>query len=289
MPKGVFLTVESTEGWFIDDDLAILYLEELGWTIDSIPWNRDNVDWSIYDLVVVRSTWDYQHKPDAFISVLEKIDQETRLINSLSTIKWNIDKNYLLDFKSKGILIVPTIKRNFLKEGDRELVFQELNSDEIIIKPTIGANADDTFWIKKNSLDQFDEALKVFKTKECFVQPFLNSIIEEGEYSLMYIHNEYSHTILKKPADEDFRVQEEHGGSVITVQKPETRMLEIGKQIINLIEDTLYARVDLARDDQGDFLLMELELIEPCLYFANNPESPKLFAEAINGYPVKRS
>jgi glutathione synthase/RimK-type ligase-like ATP-grasp enzyme len=113
------------------------------------------------------------------------------------------------------------------------------------------------------------------------VQPFVNAIVDEGEYSLFYFGGVYSHTILKSPKRGDFRVQEEHGGR-ITAVAPEHDLRETADNIVASISQLLYARVDLVRNDSGKFLLMELELIEPALYFRMDEESPRRFATALD-------
>jgi hypothetical protein len=115
-------------------------------------------------------------------------------------------------------------------------------------------------------------------------QPFLRSIVEEGEYSLFYFGGELSHAVLKSPKEEDFRVQEEHGGLIRPVEPP-APLIELGHGLVeSLPVPPLYARVDLARLDSGGYALMELELIEPSLYFRTDPESPRKFARAFDAW-----
>jgi len=122
----------------------------------------------------------------------------------------------------------------------------------------------------------------VFAERAFLVQPFMPSVVEEGEYSLFYFNGEYSHTILKTPKPADFRVQEEHGG-IIKPMEPSAALRSAGRSVFDLIRPApLYARVDLVRDGRGEFLVMELELIEPALYFRMDADSPRRFAAALN-------
>ena len=108
------------------------------------------------------------------------------------------------------------------------------------------------------------------------------AIVSEGEYSLFYFGGAFSHAINKRPKTDDFRVQEEHGG-IITAIEPDARMRRAGDRAIETIDrDLLYARVDLIRDARQEFFLMELELIEPALYFRMDPRSPRFFAEVFD-------
>ncbi|GAB2490383.1 ATP-grasp domain-containing protein [Algoriphagus taiwanensis] len=285
MPACAFLSISNTEGWFIDDDLVHPYLEELGWTVQNIPWNQDT-DWNRFDLVVIRSPWDYQNHLTEFLRVLYKINQSNAiLLNSLELVHWNVNKSYLFELESKGVELVPTIKPSFLQLADIRNAFEVFQTDELIVKPQIGANADDTFRIKKSDEASWTIVLPFFKNKVGMLQPFMNSVVEEGEFSLMYFNGKLSHTILKTVGKGDFRVQEEHGGGVIPISKPEEGLLKAAeKAMAALPQPPFYARVDLVRTTKNTFALMELELIEPCLYFRFDPDSPKVFAELLDEF-----
>ena len=111
--------------------------------------------------------------------------------------------------------------------------FDRLKSNEIIIKPNISANADNTFRLTRESLNEKLHALeKIFAEREFMVQPFMQNIVEEGEYSLFFFNGEFSHCVLKKPKEKDFRVQEEHGGKFKSAIPTEQQKI-IGKNIID--------------------------------------------------------
>lgn len=281
MKKVAFLTMDSMQGFECYDDLLVEPLKYLGWKVEKVSWRKENVDWSQFKAVIVRSTWDYQSDPEYFLKVLHKIDESSaRLENSLSILKWNINKNYLRDLENKGIKIVQTIWGNNITREKAEDYFIKLNTNEIILKPNISGNADNTFRIKRSELSLFIHELeKIFKNREFMVQPFNQNIITEGEYSLFYFGGKYSHTILKTPKENDFRVQEEHGGIIKSV-KPLKDQCTASENILSKIKPLpLYARIDFVRTEENNFALMELELIEPSLYFNMNREAPNLFAE----------
>jgi glutathione synthase/RimK-type ligase-like ATP-grasp enzyme len=272
--------MDSLAGYTSDDDLAVAPLAELGWNVATVSWRDRMVDWNDFEIVVVRTPWDYQNDPAAFLDVLRKIDaSKARLENPLSIIEWNLDKRYLRDLETKGVMIVPTI---WGTGHVTENAFSEwrsfFDSDELIIKPTVSATAQDTYRLRK-----FDaELATVFAKRSFMVQPFVNAIVDEGEFSLFYFSGEYSHTILKSPTHGDFRVQEEHGG-LISAMVPEAKLRETADKIVASLSPMLYARVDLVRNDRREFMLMELELIEPALYFRMDAESPRRFAAALDG------
>ena len=274
-----FLSMDDMGHYVADDDLAISPLEELGWKVETVSWRDASVDWNDFEIVVIRTPWDYQRSPDEFLSVLEKIDSSSaRLENPLDVVKWNLDKRYLRDLESRGLPIVPTIWDGVYDQRVFYRWMADLGCDELIIKPTVSATAEHTY-----RLGEFDPSLvETFSTRPFMVQPFLENIVTEGEFSLFYFNGEYSHTILKSPKTDDFRVQEEHGG-LITAVEPTPELSNAGRKAFEMIKPPpLYARVDLVRDDENEFALIELELIEPALYLRMDADAPARFAAAID-------
>ena len=262
-----------------DDDLAIAPLGDLGWEVSTISWRDADIDWNKFEIVVIRTPWDYQRSPNEFLTVLERIDSSNaRLENPLDVVKWNLDKRYLIDLESRGLQIVPTIWDGIYDQHSFFRWMGDLGCDELIIKPTVSATAEHTY-----RLTEFDASLvEVFADRSFMVQPFMANIVAEGEYSLFYFNGEYSHTILKSPKAEDFRVQEEHGG-LITAFEPDQKLRDAGTRAFGMIEPSpLYSRVDLVRNDEGEFVLIELEMIEPALYLRMDADAPQQFASAIN-------
>jgi len=276
-----FLTMNDLEGFYTYDELLVEPLAERGWSVNFVSWRDGNIDWDEFEVVIIRSPWDYQDDPALFMKVLEEIDSSgARLENSLEIVKWNINKTYLRDMQQRGIKIVPSLWYNNWKKLDtlREL-FTRLDTEELVIKPLISANADHTYRLFKNTFEEKSDLLeKTFRNRPFMIQPFVDSIVTEGEYSLFYFGDEYSHAIVKKPEKGDFRVQEEHGGTLHTLE-PDTKLLELGdKTIQNITPLPLYSRIDFVRLSDKTYALMELELIEPSLYFNMDPESPERFA-----------
>lgn len=285
MDRIAFLTMENMEGFFAYDHLAIEPLARRGWHVEEIPWRRP-VDWNDYALAVIRSPWDYQQDWESFLRVLTQIDQSRACLqNSLHTVRWNIHKSYLRDLEQRGIPIVPTRWLERLTEEELEKLFFVFNTPNIVVKPTVGANADDTFWISRSDLgENRARALSVFAHRELMAQPFVDSIVETGEYSLFFFSGEYSHAILKTPKANDFRVQEEHGGVIVAIE-PDDELVQAATRVMEALDDEpLYARVDLVQWPGSPLALIELELIEPSLYLSYDSEAPERFARAIDRY-----
>lgn len=282
MPHIAFLSTDNLEAFFVYDELLIPHFEAKGWQVSTVSWRNKSVDWNVFDYVVVRSTWDYQQHADAFLQCLKEIDQSSAsLLNPLTLIMWNIEKHYLRDLESSLVPIVRTQWYNAFNLDELNSAFDELNSDTLVLKPVLSANADDTFKLTRESLAaQSAELSHVFQSRDFMVQPFLESVINEGEYSLFYFGGTYSHAIKKVPKKGDFRVQEEHGGSLHAVDADNEQMSLAQRALKAMPENALYARVDLVRE-QDKWVIMELELIEPSLYFNLDDASPARFVDAM--------
>ncbi len=284
MPNIAFLTIANQDEWVMDDELAYSALRKSGWQLDEVVWDSDT-DWNHYDIVAIRSPWDYQHRLEQFIEVLEKIETSSAVLhNSLALVQWNIDKNYLFQLEREGIAIVPTHRLDQPTPEDVRQLFRRFDSAGVILKPTVSANADDTFHIGPNTTnDELADICKIYETKTCLAQPFMNGIIDEGEFSMIYFNGQFSHCIIKTAKQGDFRVQEEHGGGVIPLPQPESGLISAAQKVIAAIPELpLYARVDLVRTQANSFALMEVELIEPSLYFRFDVNSPNRFAKSID-------
>lgn len=280
MPTVAFLTTHPTDAFVIYDGDAVAPLEALGWTVASVPW-RAAADWAAYDAVVIRSPWDYHDDADAFFEVLTEIDRATRLENPLDVVRWNLWKTYLRDLEAAGVPVVPTrwadgLRLDALAEAVGEWA-------EVVVKPVVSANAAGTFRLGPDPLT-WDAALAALAARPCLVQPFVPAVVEEGEVSVFAFGGAVSHAILKTPARGDFRVQEEHGGTIRAVA-PSADLLALTDAALAAVphpEPLLYARVDAVRMPDGALAVMELELIEPSLYFPYGPGSAERFAAALD-------
>ena len=274
--------MDSLAGFVSDDELAVEPLKKLGWDVQTVSWRDKTADWNDFEAVIIRTPWDYQREPEAFLEVLRNIDKsKARLENPLKIVEWNLNKLYLRELENAGIKIVPTI---WGEEKISESLFKNwlghFGADELVIKPIVSATAEFTYRLKAFT----PELTEVFAARKYMIQPFMPNIVSEGEFSLFYFGGEYSHTILKTPKPKDFRVQEEHGG-IIQAVEPGAKLLEAGRKPLEFIAPVpLYARVDFVRDAGEDFALMELELIEPALYFRMEKQAPERFARGFDSW-----
>ena len=286
MRRCAFLTMDTLDDFVCDDELAVEPLAELGWSVDFVPWRETRWHWQTYDLVVIRSTWDYQRSPDAFLAVLASIEASgTRLENPLSLVRWNLEKSYLRDLEERGVPVVPTCWCDGVDEVEILALFDRFRAREIVLKPVIGANADHAFRLRPDQIRATLPALcRSYGKRPFLAQPFIERVVSEGEYSLFYFGGVLSHTILKTPKEADFRVQEEHGGIIRPVAATAALSDAGAKAMAALRVTPLYGRVDLVRGADGVFRVMELELIEPALYFRMDKGSARRFANVLNGW-----
>ncbi|HET6633236.1 MAG TPA: hypothetical protein VFG73_11080 [Rhodanobacteraceae bacterium] len=288
-----FLTLADPTGFVIDDDLAREPLAALGWDVQSVPWRPAAVDWSLYDAVVIRSTWDYTDDPEAFMQTLAQIERSgVPLFNSLETVRWNLRKTYLRELAALGVALVPTLWRERLQPGGLGALFTALGVDEIVVKPVVGANASGAFRLDRaGARARASEVEAWYADRALMAQPFVPAVTAEGEFSLFYFNGACSHAVLKTPKPADFRVQEEHGGEIRAIN-PAAALRAAGDRVMAalaarplraLAGTPLYARVDLVRASDGSgFWLMELELIEPALYFRLATGAAARFAAALD-------
>jgi hypothetical protein len=266
-----------------DYHLSIEPMEQLGWEVVCVPW-RSAPNWNDFDAVYICTPWDYPEYVPEFMGVLETIDASSAILyNDISIVRWSLEKSYLRDVAARGDNIVPSSWYEGFSASDVPGYFEEHKADRVVIKPIIGANAKDTFVLSNPvGTDQLNRLQKIFSGKRFLVQPFIENIQTEGEFSLFFFNGEYSHAIQKIPKAGDFRVQEEHGGDIVSVT-PSEDLLEIGHTVFSHIEPLpVYGRGDWVRGPDGRFLLMELELIEPSLYLRTDSGAAARFAAAFN-------
>ncbi|MFO0999488.1 MAG: hypothetical protein U0936_04070 [Planctomycetaceae bacterium] len=283
MSRIAFLTMDSLEGFVSYDYLVRDILQQRGVRVDEVSWRNPQADWDQYDLVVIRSPWDYQQSCSQFLNVLARIDaSRANLQNPLKVVRWNVEKTYLRDLQDSGVTIVPTAWLQSPKVADLTNLFQQLNADQVVVKPFIGAGATDTFWLNSESSPELLQSIEaLYQGRLALAQPFIESVLSYGEISLTFFGGEYSHTVLKTPRTGDFRVQEEHGGVIQRID-PDPEIIAFARRSLAAVEsELLYARVDLVFLPNQQPAIMELELIEPSLYLSYDDESPNRFADAI--------
>jgi len=264
-----------------DDERLRETLRDRGCEADLVVWDEAGVDWSAYDLCLVRSTWDYHEKHEQFLAWARDVAAATKLHNPAGLIAWNSEKTYLRELAEAGVPTVPTVWIGRGTQVDVEQILSREGWQEAVLKPVVDLGARNLHRVRAGSGEAEEALATVLSRQDAMAQPFLPSLQAEGELSLIYIDGIFTHAVRKQPAKGDFRVQSIWGGSATTT-KPGPEHLEIGAQALaQLDEPPLYARVDLVTNQTGNPVLIELELIEPNLYMATNPTAANVLADAV--------
>lgn len=265
-----------------EDNLLLDFLKKKGLDIHREVWTNENINWSDYNLVLLKAPWDYHENITAFYIWLEKLKGlSIPLLNPYEIIKWNSDKHYLKEIADAGLSTIPTL---FIEKNSSLALpsfFKQFNSEKLIIKPCISAGAKNTFIITPDNFTLHQKNIEDLLKNEAFlVQPFIKEIETEGEWSFIFFDGKYSHSVLKKPTSGDFRVQHTHGGT-IHIQETNAIQIETAKIFVDqFAKYCLYARVDGIMVD-NQFMLMELELIEPFLFLSYDTKSFDNYYDAL--------
>jgi glutathione synthase/RimK-type ligase-like ATP-grasp enzyme len=239
--------------------------------------------------VLLRSAWDYTARLQEFLAWAEHIGAHARLLNPTAVVRWNTDKHYLGALAAAGVPVVPSV---FIEPGeDTGVALDRFLSAhvaaEFVVKPSIGAGSRDA---QRYGRDEHALALAHARRlldaqRSVLLQPYLDRVDEHGETALIYFAGTFSHAIRKGPLLRRgegptralFAV--EH----ITPRAPSAAELEVAARTLAAMPfgQLLYARVDLIHDADGAPRVLELELTEPSLFFAQAEGSARRFAQAI--------
>ncbi|GAA4365588.1 hypothetical protein GCM10023185_35960 [Hymenobacter saemangeumensis] len=258
-----------------EDSLLLRYLREQGHHVDYCLWTDPAVNWRQYDVVVLKSPWDYFDRVGEFYQWLDSLDQlGVRLLNPTATVRWNADKKYLRDMEQAGVRIVPT---HWLPQGSSfhpDELFAQLATERLVVKPAVSGGAKNTFDLNRaEATHRAPELTALLAHEDYLAQPFQPQIQLQGEWSLIYLGGAFSHCVLKAPKAGDFRVQHYLGGSIEPREAPASLRATADRIVRDFAPGCLYARVDGLQDTNGELLLMELELIEPFLYLESGGQS----------------
>ncbi len=283
MHRCLLLLAEGHDHPIPDDELVVMPLYERGWQVECASW-RQKIKWDNYNVVLIRSTWDYHEYPTDFLEVMREIDaSEACLLNDLTLIEWNVNKKYLAELENWGVPIIPTVWRDRLEAGGLKSLFEEVGGSDLVVKPVVGASAADTYRVTEATLGPMSTWVEsTFEDRALMAQPLATRVLDQGEYSLFYFEGAYSHAVLKRARRGDFRVQAEYGGSVAPWE-PSRELRELGAHVVSVLpHPSLYARIDAVETNDGRGLwLMEAELIEPELFLRTDAGAPGRFADAV--------
>lgn len=249
---------------------------------EAVPavWDDPAHDWRSFDVAVLRSTWDYFRRRDEFLAWAERAAESTRLLNPLELVRWNTHKGYLIEMADRGVPVIPTRIVPAGGKADLAALLRERGWAHAVVKPAVGADGFGT--IRADASDAADGQRHldaVAAHTDVMVQPYFASVEEPGERCLVFIGGELSHAVRKRSLFLGGRhVGPE--GIAVTPAEDERHVASAALHAAGA-ESALYARVDLARDEDGRPRLMELELVEPTLFFREADGSADRMAAAI--------
>lgn len=267
-----------------DDRAAADALRARGVRVEPAVWDDTAVDWQRFDAVVVRSCWNYHLRPRAFRGWIDRLDAlGVALFNPPDVVRWNIDKRYLFDLQAAGVAIPPTV----LLEPDAaptavltDMLAQQ-GWERAVVKPTFSGTAYNTFLTDATAAAADQSRLDgMLRESAVLVQQFQPAIQTAGEWSLIFFGETFSHAALKQPKNGDFRVQEEYGGRSVAAAVPDGLVTAVAGSLGPYLARCVYTRVDVVVVD-GKPLLMELEQVEPFLFFGFRAESTAVFADTL--------
>ena len=255
-------------------------LEVLGIEADILPWDSP-VDWAAWPLVVVRTPWDYFRRLPEFLAWAEATHPLTRFVNPFPVIEWNCHKQYLRQLTAEGISTVPTL---WLDKGcaDARAQLAARGWGEVVVKPAVSIGAIGALRAMASDPACLAHLDRLVEEGDVMVQPFVTSVAEAGEVSLVYFGGRFSHAIRKQPAAGDFRVQDMYGGTVHPHQPTAAELAVAEAVLARTPAPTTYARIDLV-EFAGAPALMEAELIEPELFLGATAEAAMNFARVLGG------
>lgn len=279
MKIGILTCARLPELLESDQQLIPLFAKE-NITAKAAIWDDETVDWTEFDYLIFRNTWDYYQKEEAFNSWLHKIESlGIKTFNPISVIQQNKHKFYLKELEKDGISILPTI---FLEKNSTSNLHDEIPKswEKIVIKPAFSAGSYLTKLIDRSEIESIQTEFKEhFATKDFLLQEFRPEIKELGETSFIFFDGKFSHAVNKKPVKNDFRVQIQYGGKYTLIEPNADLLLQAELILSKIPEKLLYARVD-GIVIENKLLLMEIELIEPDLYFDLADGARERFVEA---------
>lgn len=279
-----FVTYAALPDLSADDRLAVAALVSRGVDVTAAVWDDPAVRWADFDGVVVRSCWDYHLREAELRAWLDALDAAgVRTWNPTPLLRWNMDKSYLREVGARGVPVVPT---RWIGAGDTDAlarVLADAGWARAVVKPVVSASAHET-WVTTTAQAPADETrFRALARRGAMVQGFLDAVVEDGEWSIVFLGGRFSHAVLKRPRAGDFRVQAEKGGSATAMVPPPAILDQAARALAAAPAERgapLYARVDGCVVD-GRFVLMELELLEPSLFLGSDPAAPDHFADAI--------
>ncbi len=283
--KVACVTRDDLPDWEIDDARLHAALAARGAVVERPVWSNPSVDWSAYDVVLLRTPWDYQERVEAFLAWARRVQGLTRLEHGVDVVAWNARKTYLRDLAQRGVPVAPSL----WLEPEQSVALGPLMDTNGwtrgFLKPVVGATARHTLRFGRHEVESAEAHVAAVAEPMIF-QPYLPAVESEGELSVVIVQGAVTHGVRKVPQSGDYRVQDDFGAHD-EPWEPTSEMLALAEQALaeagqhlGRTAPFLYGRVDALRHE-GRLVLNELELIEPSLFFRHGPHAAERLAEAL--------
>jgi len=219
-----------------DDRYLVDALVRRGVAVEERPWSDVTVEWERYDAVIVRSCWDYFHRAVEFHRWLDELEARgARVFNAMTTLRWNADKAYLRDLDASGVPVIPTHWIDRGATSSLEDVRRRTGWSELVVKPAVSGGAHRTWRASPGELTEDERLAEMAADGTVLVQPLVDEIESEGEWSLIFFDGRFSHAVIKRPRAGDFRVQTEHGGTVESIVPPASIIADAARALSHAI------------------------------------------------------
>lgn len=285
MAAPIIAVASSTSVIGTDEDQPVLdeALRSEGCEVRLWAWDDPHAGWGDADLVVIRSTWDYVDRHHEFCAWVDRVARVTPVHNPPAIVRWNSDKHYLAELGAAGIAVTPSV---WLEPGDEVRLPTEA---EVVVKPTISAGSQDT---TRHDLSRGDTAARASASalleagRSVMVQPYLTAVDEQGETGLVYVDGAFHHAFRKAPilVEGQSATDRLYAPEQVTPTTATAAEHALAERTLAAVPDAsslLYARVDIAPGPDDRPVLMELELVEPSLFFAVCDQPAGALARAV--------
>lgn len=274
-------TCAALPGLHADDRYLLRELRDRGIAAEPAVWEDALRDWSAAALCVIRSTWDYSYRREAFCAWADRVASQTSLRNSAALVRWNTHKRYLVELAARGVPTVPTTVLPAGESVDLSAALAERGWGGAVLKAAVAQTGRYAMRVTAHTVGAGQAHLdRILPHEDMLLQPFIEGIPGGGEASLVFIDGEFTHAVRKRGTGETFLVQDDYGGSVRPT-RPRPDEMEVAEAALAMLDEApLYARVDLVYDGDRP-VVMEFELVEPELFLRFSQAAVERFVDAI--------
>lgn len=275
-------TCSAMPGLNRDDRYLLHALEERGVVVEPAVWEDPHRNWAAADLVLIRTAWDYSYRRDQFLAWAEGVAEVTRLWNPAPLVRWNTHKRYLCDLTEQEVPTVPTVLLPAGSKTRLDALLGELGWEDAVLKAAVAQTGRYAMRTTLADVARGQAHLdRLLPHEDMLIQPYLDAVEQSGEASLVFVDGEFTHAVRKRAACGQFMVHHDYGGSERATRPTPGELRVAHLAFAAVTERTLYARVDLVAGADGAPLVMELELVEPELFFSYSQAAVEQLADAV--------